>query len=58
MKPVTFIRLNSVIRIYSLLKGTESYPQFSVRIAKMLQNPEKIKELFPYLKKVGYTPLN
>ena len=39
-------------------QGTESYPQFAVRIAEMLQDPEKIKELFPYLKKVGYMPSN
>ena len=39
-------------------QGTESYPQFAVRIAEMLQDPEKIKELSPYLKKVGYMPLN
>ncbi|AVI35113.1 putative dNA replication protein (plasmid) [Acinetobacter baumannii] len=31
--------------------GTESYPQFAVRIAEMLQNPEKFKELYPYLQK-------
>lgn len=37
-------------------QGTESYPQFAVRIAKMLQDPEKTKELLPYLKKVGYLP--
>ncbi len=39
-------------------QGTESYPQFAVRIAEMLQDPEKIKELYPYLKKVGYMPSN
>ena len=39
-------------------QGTESYPQFSVRIAEMLQDSEKIKELAPYLKKVGYMPSN
>ena len=39
-------------------QGTESYPQFAVRIAEMLQDSEKIKELFPYLKKVGYMPSN
>ncbi|MFH3721992.1 RepB family plasmid replication initiator protein, partial [Acinetobacter baumannii] len=33
---------------------TESYPQFAVRIAEMLQNPEKFKELYPYLQKVGF----
>jgi plasmid replication initiation protein len=39
-------------------QGTESYPQFAIRIAEMLQDPEKIKELYPYLKKVGYMPSN
>ncbi|MCU4313211.1 replication initiation protein RepM [Acinetobacter variabilis] len=39
-------------------QGTESYPQFAIRIAEMLQDPEKIKELSPYLKKVGYMPSN
>ena len=37
-------------------QGTESYPQFAIRIAEMLQNPDRIKELYPYLKKVGYMP--
>ena len=37
-------------------QGTESYPQFAVRIAEMLKNPDRIKELYPYLKKVGYMP--
>lgn len=39
-------------------QGTESYPQFAVRIAEMLQDSKKIKELAPYLKKVGYMPSN
>ena len=39
-------------------QGTESYPQFAVRIAEMLQDSEKIKELAPYLKKGGYMPSN
>lgn len=37
-------------------QGTESYPQFAIRIAEMLQDPDRIKELYPYLKKVGYMP--
>lgn len=37
-------------------QGTESYHQFAVRIAEMLQDPERIKELLPSLIKVGYTP--
>jgi len=36
--------------------GTESYAQFAVRIATMLEDQEKIKELTPYLKKAGYMP--
>ncbi len=35
-------------------QGTESYQQFAVRIAEMLQTPEKFKELYPYLQKVGF----
>ncbi|MFX8262373.1 replication initiation protein, partial [Acinetobacter baumannii] len=35
-------------------QGTESYPQFAIRIAEMLQDSEKFQELFPYLQKVGY----
>ena len=36
-------------------QGTESFQQFAVRIAEMLQDPERFKELYPYLKKVGYS---
>lgn len=35
-------------------QGTESFQQFAIRIAEMLQNSERFKELSPYLKKVGY----
>lgn len=34
--------------------GTESYEQFAVRIADMLQNPERVKEFTPLLRKVGF----
>ena len=34
--------------------GTESFQQFAVRIADMLLQPAKFKELYPYLVKVGY----
>jgi len=37
---------------YSL--GTESYQQFAVRIAEMLLQPEKFRELYPILKKAGF----
>ena len=36
--------------------GTESYPQFAVRIADMLLEPEKFRELYPCLEKVGFKP--
>ena len=35
-------------------QGTESYQQFAVRIAEMLLQPEKFRELYPILKKAGY----
>ena len=35
-------------------QGTESFRQFAIRIAEMLQDPERLKEFYPYLKKVGY----
>ena len=35
-------------------QGTESYQQFAVRIADMLQNLEKFRELLPLLRKVGF----
>ena len=34
-------------------QGTESYQQFAVRIAEMLLQPEKFRELYPLLKKLG-----
>ena len=34
--------------------GTESYQQFAIRIAEMLQDQEKFEELLPYLRKLGY----
>lgn len=35
-------------------QGTESYQQFAIRIAEMLQDQDKFQELHPYLEKVGY----
>ena len=40
--------------IYS--QGTESYQQFAIRIADMLLEPEKFRELFPILEKSGFQP--
>ena len=35
-------------------QGTESYQQFAVRIADMLLQPEKFRELYPLLEKAGF----
>ncbi|MBJ9720112.1 MULTISPECIES: replication initiation protein RepM [Acinetobacter] len=35
--------------------GTESYQQFAIRIADMLLEPEKFRELYPCLEKAGFT---
>jgi plasmid replication initiation protein len=37
-------------------QGTEGYDQFAVRIAEMLLDESKFKELYPILLKVGYVP--
>jgi plasmid replication initiation protein len=37
-------------------QGTESYQQFAIRIADMLLQPEKFRELYPVLEKSGYKP--
>ena len=47
-------KLSELPEMGSYSEGTESYQQFAVRIAEMLQNPEKFKELYPYLQKVGF----
>ncbi|CAP02983.1 DNA replication protein (plasmid) [Acinetobacter baumannii SDF] len=35
-------------------QGTESYQQFTIRIADMLLQPEKFRELYPILEKAGF----
>lgn len=37
-------------------QGTESYQQFAIRIADMLLEPEKFRELYPCLEKAGFQP--
>ena len=37
-------------------QGTESYQQFAIRIADMLLDDEKFKELYPILQKAGFNP--
>jgi plasmid replication initiation protein len=35
-------------------QGTESYQQFAIRIAEMLLQPEKFRDLYPLLEKAGF----
>ena len=37
-------------------QGTESYQQFAIRIADMLLDPERFRELYPVLEKAGFKP--
>ena len=37
-------------------QGTESFQQFAIRIAEMLVQPEKFRELYPLLEKAGFKP--
>ena len=46
-------KLSSLPEMSKYSQGAESYQQFAVRIAVMLQDPAKFKELTPLLKKVG-----
>ncbi|MFV5517017.1 MULTISPECIES: replication initiation protein RepM [unclassified Acinetobacter] len=47
-------KLSELPEMSKYSEGTESYPQFAVRIAEMLLDAEKFKELYPYLVKVGF----
>lgn len=49
-------KLSELPEMSAYSEGTESYQQFAVRIAEMLQNQDKFQELYPLLKKVGYIP--
>ncbi|MFX5537906.1 replication initiation protein RepM, partial [Acinetobacter baumannii] len=47
-------KLSELPEMSKYSQGTESYKQFAVRIAAMLQDVEKFKELLPLLRKVGF----
>lgn len=47
-------KLSELPEMSKYSQGTESYPQFAVRIAEMLLDAEKFKELYPSLVKVGF----
>ena len=47
-------KLSELPEMSKYSQGTESYQQFAIRIAEMMQDLEKFKELIPLLKKVGF----
>ena len=47
-------KLSELPEMNKYSQGTETYPQFAIRIAEMLKDEEKFIELLPYLKKVGF----
>ena len=49
-------KMSEMPEMSSYSQGTESFQQFAIRIADMLLDPEKFKELFPILVKAGFNP--
>lgn len=47
-------KLSEMPEMSKYSQGTESYQQFAVRIAEMLLEPEKFRELYPILEKAGF----
>lgn len=47
-------KLSELPEMAKLSEGNESYKQFAARIVTMLQEPNKLKELMPLLRKVGF----
>jgi len=49
-------KLSEMPEMSKYSQGTESYQQFAIRIADMLLDPKKIRELYPILIKSGFQP--
>ena len=47
-------KMSEMPEMSSYSQGTESYQQFAIRIADMLLQPEKFRELYPILEKAGF----
>ena len=47
-------KLSELPEMSKYSQGTESFQQFAISIAEMLQDTQKFEELFPYLQKVGF----
>ena len=49
-------KMSEMPEMSSYSQGTESFQQFAIRIADMLLQPEKFRELYPILEKAGFKP--
>ena len=49
-------KMSDMPEMSSYSQGTESFQQFAIRIADMLLQPEKFRELYPILEKAGFKP--
>ena len=49
-------KMSEMPEMWNYSQGTESYQQFAIRIADMLLEPEKFRELYPCLEKAGFQP--
>ena len=47
-------KMSEMPEMSSYSQGTESFQQFAIRIADMLLQPEKFRELYPLLEKAGF----
>ena len=47
-------KLSEMPEMSKYSQGTESFQQFAIRIAEMLLQPEKFRELYPLLEKAGF----
>ncbi|MDY6458109.1 replication initiation protein RepM [Acinetobacter faecalis] len=50
------IKMSEMPEMGKYSQGTESYQQFAIRIAEMLLQPDKFRELYPILEKAGFKP--
>ncbi len=48
-------KLSEMPEMSKYSKGTESYQQFAIRIADMLLEPKKFREIYPLLERLGYS---
>ena len=53
-RPMFSHKLSEMPEMSKYSQGTESYQQFAIRIAEMLLQPEKFRELYPLLEKAGF----